>query len=76
MYDHLKINSTVYAVHKTYAGKKIPGGKLQVCKVKTFHNIHGKIIPQLKVIGTSAEVDPTTHKIYVDLPEAINAIRS
>ena len=76
MYDHLKINSTIYAVHKTHAGMKEPGGKIQVCKVKTFHNVKGKIIPQLKVIGTTAEVDPTTHKIYVELPKAIDAIRS
>jgi hypothetical protein len=76
MYDHLKINSTVYAVHKTHADEKIPGGKIQVCKVKTFHNVKGKIIPQLKVIGTSAEVNPVTHKIYIELPKAIDAIRS
>jgi hypothetical protein len=76
MYDHLKINSTIYAVHKNHAGKKLTGGKIQVCKVKTFYNLKGKIIPLLKVIGTTAEVDPSTHKIYVDLPKAIDAIRS
>jgi hypothetical protein len=76
MYDHLKINSTVYAVHKTHAGKKLPGGKLQICKVKSFYNHQGIILPLLKVVGTSAEVNPNTYKVYVDLSDAINAIRS
>jgi len=77
MYDNLKINSTVYAVHNTHANKKLPGGKIQVCKVKTFHNVRGSILPILKVVGSTAEVnDPTSYAIFINLSEAIDAIRS
>lgn len=76
MYDHLKINSTVYAVHERSAGKKQHGGKVVVCKVKTFYNHKGQILPMLKAVGSTAEVNPTSHKLYLELSDAIDAIRS
>lgn len=76
MYDHLKINSTVYAVHNSHAGKKIEGGKIQVCKVKTFYNYKGEVIPELKVVNSSAIIKPTTYQLYINLSDAIDAIRS
>jgi len=76
MYDHLKINGTVYAVHKNHNGKKLEGGIIIVCKVKTFYNHKKKILPKLKAVGSSAIINPETHKLYVDLPKAIDAIRS
>ena len=76
MYDHLKINSTVYAVHQRSAGKKQHGGKIVVCKVKSFYNDRGKILPLLKAIGSTAEVYPGSYKLYLELSKAIDAIRS
>ncbi len=74
MYDHLKINSTVYAVHNKFVGEKIEGARIQVCKVKTFYRHNGKVIPELKVIGSNAIIKPATYKIYLELPKAIKAI--
>jgi hypothetical protein len=76
MYDHLKINSTVYAVHNKHASKKLEGGVIQVCKVKTFYNYKEKILPKLKVVGSTAEINPTTHQLFINLSCAIDAIRS
>lgn len=75
-YDNLKINSTVYAVHNNHANKKIEGGKIQVCKVKTFYNHKGEIIPELKVVNSNAMINPTTYQIFFHLSDAIDAIRS
>jgi len=76
MYDHLKINSTVYAVHNTQAEKKIAGGKIIVCKVRSFYNDKGKILPLLKPVGSTAEVYSGSYKLYIHLSDAIDAIRS
>jgi len=75
-YDHLKINSTVYAVHKKHAGKKLEGGIIQVCKVKTFYNYKGEVIPKLQAVGSSAIINPETHQIYLLLSDGIRAIQS
>ena len=74
MYRHLKINSTVYAVHKKYVNKKVEGSRIQVCKVKTFYRHDEKVIPELKVVGSTAIIKPSTYKIYLQLSEAIEAI--
>jgi len=76
MYDHLKINATVYAVHNGHAGKKLEGGIILVCKVKTFYNHKTEIIPKLKVVGSTAVINPSTHQLFVHLSDAIDAIRS
>jgi len=76
MYDHLKINSTIYAVHERSANKKQHGGKVVVCKVKSFYNDKGTIWPLLKAVGSTAEVHPGSHKLYLELSKAIDAIRS
>ena len=76
MYEHLKINSTVYAVHNNHDGKKLEGGVILVCKVKTFYNYKREILPKLKVVGSTAEISPATHQLYIHLSDAIDAIRS
>lgn len=77
MYEHLKIGAVVYAVHTKYVEENIQGGKIQVCRVKTFENKGGEIMPVLTVVGNSrTELNTTQHKLYLELPEAINAIRT
>jgi len=78
MYEHLKIGSMVYAVHNKYVKKEAnEGGKIQVCRVKTFQNVGGKIMPVLSVVGNSKmEVNTKQNTVYVELSKAIDAIRS
>ena len=78
MYEHLKIGSMVYAVHKKYVKKEAnEGGRIQVCRVKTFQNVKGIIMPVLTLVGNSKiEVSTKTHKAYVELSKAIDAIRT
>lgn len=78
MYEHLKIGAQIYAVHKKYVKKEAnEGGIIKVCRVKTFHNMGGKIMPILTIVGNSKmEVSTKTHKVYVELSKAIDAIRT
>ena len=76
MYEHLKIGSQIYAVHKRYVDEKL-GGKIVVCRTKSFENIQGEIIPILTEVGNAKHiVSPKTHYIYLNLPDAIDAIRT
>jgi hypothetical protein len=77
MYEHLKIGSQIYAVHHKYAEENIRGGKIRVCRVKTFENRGGEIVPVLTEKGNARqEIDANTHKIYINLSDAIDAIRT
>jgi len=78
MYEHLKIGSMVYAVHTKYVKNEVKtGGKIRVCRVKTFENQGGKIMPVLAVVGNSKmEVSTKSHKVFTELPKAIDAIRT
>jgi len=78
MYDDLKIGCMVYAVHNKYVKKEARvGASIKVCRVKTFENKEGKIMPILTIVGNSKmEVSTNTHKVYVELPKAIDAIRT
>ncbi len=76
MYEKLKIGAMVYCVHHKYVTGEASGGIIKVCRVKTFHNVEGMIMPILTLVGNSKlEVSTRTHQAYVALPEAINAIR-
>jgi len=66
-YKNLKIGSQIYAVHQKYVDENITGGRIKVCRVKTFENRGGEIFPVLTVKGDAKrEVDPKHHKIYVE----------
>ena len=76
MYEHLKIGSQIYAVHRKYVDEKI-GGKIIVCRLKTFENRGGEIMPVLTEKGNARYVIPAeTHYVYVELSKAIDAIRT
>lgn len=77
MYEDLKIGTIVYAVHTKWAKENIQGGKIQVCRVKTFENKAGKILPVLTVVGNSrSELNTANHELFLELPKAIDAIRT
>lgn len=70
----IKIGTTVFAVHRMYIKKKITGGRIEVCKVKTYQNIGGRIQCILKAIGSKIEVNTANYRIYHNLNDAILAI--
>ena len=77
MYEKLKIGTKLFAVHQVCANKKKPGGRIKVCRLKSFENIDGEIMPILTVIGNSKEeCKAAVHSIFINLSEAIDAIRS
>lgn len=75
VHKEFKIGSQMYAVHKKYATEKIMGGRIIVCRVKTFENRGGTVLPVLTEVGNAKrEVSPTTHNFYDDVGDAVNAI--
>ena len=76
MYETLALGSQMYAVHKKYQDEKINGGKVIVCRVKSFENKGGEILPILTEKGNVKRVvDPKSHYLFIELPKAIDAIR-
>ena len=76
-YKHLKIGSQIYAVHHKYVEENLTGGRIRVCRVKTFENRGGQVHPVLTEKGNAKQViDPKTHVIYVELSKAIDAIET
>lgn len=76
-YENLKIGSQIFAVHKKYPDEGLMNGKIIVCRVKTFENRSGKIMPVLSEVGNARRIiNPETHYIYVGLAKAIDAIRT
>jgi hypothetical protein len=69
-----KIGAQLFAVHKSYVDNKLNNGKIIVGKIKSYHNINGKVYPIIKEIGTSYVVDARMYYIYADLGKAIEAI--
>jgi hypothetical protein len=77
MYDHLKIGTIIYAVHNKYVNRESGNGRIQVCRIKTYENKDGKIMPVLTLVGnTKTELITSSHTIYINLADAIDAIRS
>ena len=71
----IKIGTRMYAVHKKYADEKINGGRIIVCRVKTFQNKQGKIMPVLIEVGNAKrEINLTTHYYYYHLHTALEDI--
>lgn len=64
----------VYAVHRHYIKKKISGGRIVPCRIKTYVNDGGQIQTILKESGNKNEVSSRTHRIFHKLEDAIVAI--
>lgn len=70
-----KIGATMYAVHKRFKDEKIVGGRVIVCRVKTFENRGGEILPVLTEVGNAKrEINPVTHYFFDQIDEAVEAI--
>jgi hypothetical protein len=70
----LDIGTRMYAVHKDYKDKGMEGGRVVVCRIKSYKNVSGKVVPILGEIGTKTEINPQTHYTYTDLGKAVDAI--
>lgn len=74
--ESFKIGSQLFVVHKKYVDSNL-GGRIKVCRVKTYQNVSGDIQPVLTEVGNAkVEIDAKTHYLYVELTEAIDAIRT
>ncbi len=70
----INIGDKVFAVHKKYADENL-GGKILVCRVKTFENKEGKVVPVLKEVGNvKMTITFEQYYIYYDINDAIDAI--
>ena len=76
--EYPAIGKTVYAVAKRYAtAKDKSGARILVCKVKTYINRDGKVVPVLKepnTKGTQSEITASIYDLFIDLNAAILAI--
>lgn len=75
-FETLKINSTIFAVNKRYVDNKI-GGRIRVCRIKTFQNIRSFILPVITEKGNvKDEINLNSHYLYIEIADAINSIRT
>lgn len=72
----LPINTTVYAVSKSYSEKKLPllGARVIPCKVKTYQNDKEHIVMICKSSEFKTEVTSSSHIIFESLNDAVESI--
>lgn len=76
-FEQLKIGTIIYLVHKKFADSStLFGGKVIVCRVRSFCNREGKIFPIYREVGSKWSPDPNTHYVYTRIEDAIQAIRT
>ena len=69
------IGSKVFLTHKKWKDEKIFGGRVIPCKVKSYENIGGTIVPICSEIGNSRNTFTTsTHYLHTSIEEAVLAI--
>ena len=69
------IGTKVFLTHKKWKDKKISGGRVIPCKVKSYENIGGNIIPICSEIGASKNTYTTNiHYLHISIEEAVLAI--
>lgn len=69
------IGTQVFAVYKKYVDDNLPGATIKVCRVKSFQNKGGDILPVIREVGNSKqEMDVSSYHLYTDLGKAVNAI--
>ena len=74
--EKLQINDKVYLVYKYREDQKIMHARIYPCKVKTFENKQGEILPVLVEIGTKRELDPRLHHMSKDPEVAIKYLKT
>lgn len=74
--DVLKINTSVYAVSKTYIDSVLPlnGARVIPCRIKTYQNDKGSIITICSSSIVKGEITSNSHKLFQNLEDAIVAI--
>jgi hypothetical protein len=72
----LKLGQKVLAVHKDYAEKGKPGGRVIGLKVSGFKNSAGNIVALLESGNKKHELSTENYHIYSDVQAAISAISS
>lgn len=73
----LTIGTKVYALFKDYVNENRNNVKIRVCKVKTFQNKLGTIIPILTEIGKpSEEIDSQLYYLHTDVNKALKLLGS
>lgn len=72
--EYAKIGTQIYAVHKRYVDEKLNNSKIMVCKIRSYMNSDGKIVPIIREVGSKTDLNTSHYYIYNDLPKAINAI--
>jgi hypothetical protein len=79
MIKQLTIGSKIFVVHKDYAGKKKPGGVVNLARIVCFRNRNEKVEPEFRLIGQSSQSSNCTTEMYtvfLDIKKAIKAIES
>lgn len=73
--EELTIGSNIFAVHRSYAYKSRPGGIVLPGRVVAFQNVRGFIEIIFRLRGSTADCTLAYYMVFVDIKEAIDAIR-
>lgn len=73
--DELTIGSKIFAVHKSYAFQKKPGGIVLPGRVIAFKNVRGFIEIIFRLRGSKTDCTLAYYMVFIDIKEAIDAIR-
>lgn len=76
---HLTIGSKIFVVHKDYAGKKKPGGVVNLARIVCFRNRNGKVEPEFRFIGQPSSSTNCTlgnYHMFTEISDALKAIES
>ena len=72
---YLAIGSKIYALSKESVDKGYNHTLLKVCKVKTYQNTDGQVIPVVTQVGyPKQELNLRLHYLYTDLQEALKVL--
>lgn len=74
----LTIGSKIFVVHKDYAYKKKPGGKVLSARIIGFENIKNVIVPIFKVsyLESNVNSNQNSYEYFYEIEEALKAIIS
>ena len=69
------LGTVVYAVPNSFLERENKNGaRIVVCKIKTYRNVNGKILPVLAEVGNSKHHFTSGHEVHYELDKAIKAI--
>lgn len=72
------LGSKAYAVSKSWSDKgedvKNAGASVIPCKLVTYVNYGGKVVPQYKATNSKSVFTETSHHVYLNLEDAVEKI--